>query len=77
MQESDTETQRREETIRLYHALKDALKILSEVSTKTVSTPVPPPVKDDWMPAPDPPVQHHQTLAYVAITDKCIHAIMC
>ncbi|VDL95249.1 unnamed protein product [Schistocephalus solidus] len=44
------ETQaRREETIRMYDALKKALSIIGDVTTSTVSTPTPPPVNDDWM----------------------------
>ena len=49
MEESAHEAQRREETLRMYHATKDALAIIGEVSTNTVSTPVPPPVDDDWL----------------------------
>jgi len=49
MEESTQEAQRREETLRMYHATKEALSIISEVSTNTVSTPVPPPVDDDWL----------------------------
>ena len=49
MEESADETQRREEMLRMYHATKDALQIISEVATTTVSTPTPPPVKDDWL----------------------------
>lgn len=40
---------KREETLRMYEALKEALRIVGEVATSTVSTPVPPPVMDDWM----------------------------
>ena len=49
MEESADEAQRREELLRMYHATKDALQIIGEVSTTTVSTPTPPPVKDDWL----------------------------
>lgn len=42
---------RREETIRMYEALKEALRIVGEVATSTVSTPMPPPVMDDWTPS--------------------------
>lgn len=49
MEESAEESQRREEVLRMYHATKDALKIIGEVSSSTVSTPTPPPVKDDWL----------------------------
>jgi len=49
MEESAHEAQRREEILRMYHATKEALSIIGEVSTNTVSTPVPPPVDDDWI----------------------------
>jgi len=49
MEESAHEAQRREEILRMYHATKEALSIIGEVSTNTVSTPVPPPVDDDWL----------------------------
>jgi len=49
MEESASEAQRREEILRMYHATKEALSIIGEVSTSTVSTPVPPPVDDDWL----------------------------
>jgi len=49
MEESAHEAQRREEILRMYHATKEALSIIGEVSTSTVSTPVPPPVDDDWL----------------------------
>ncbi|XP_070175961.1 dynamin-1-like isoform X6 [Littorina saxatilis] len=49
MEESPEEAQRRDEMLRMYHALKEALTIISDISTSTVSTPTPPPVKDDWL----------------------------
>lgn len=49
MEESAEEAQRREEILRMYHATKDALGIIGEVSSSTVSTPAPPPVDDDWI----------------------------
>jgi len=49
MEESADEAQRRDEVLRMYHATKEALNIISDVSTTTVSTPVPPPVDDDWI----------------------------
>jgi len=52
MEESAHEAQRREEILRMYHATKEALSIIGEVSTNTVSTPVPPPVDDDWINKP-------------------------
>jgi dynamin 1/3 len=49
MEESVEETQKREETLRMYDAIKEALGIISEVSASTVSTPLPPPVNDEWL----------------------------
>ena len=55
MEESADEAQRRDEVLRMYHATKDALSIIGEVTTNTVSTPVPPPVDDGWIPSMDEP----------------------
>jgi len=55
MEESADEAQRREEILRMYHATKDALAIIGEVTTNTVSTPVPPPIDDGWIPSMDEP----------------------
>ena len=51
MEESAEEAVKREEMLRIYHACKEALKIIGDVSMATVSTPVPPPVKtnDDYL----------------------------
>lgn len=49
MEESQEEAQKREEMLRMYHACKEALRIIGDVSMATVSTPVPPPVKNDWL----------------------------
>ena len=49
MEESAEEAQRREEILRMYHATKEALSIIGDVSMKTVNTPVPPPVDTDWL----------------------------
>jgi dynamin 1/3 len=48
MEESQEESKRRDETLRMYHACSEALKIIGDVSMATVSTAVPPPVADDW-----------------------------
>ncbi|XP_057367684.1 dynamin-like isoform X4 [Daphnia carinata] len=45
MEESAEEAVKREEMLRIYHACKEALRIIGDVSMATVSTPVPPPVK--------------------------------
>jgi len=50
MEESAEEAAKREEMLRMYHACKEALRIIGDVSMATVSTPVPPPVKgEDWL----------------------------
>jgi hypothetical protein len=54
MEESADEAQRRDEVLRMYYATKDALSIIGDVSSMTVSTPVPPPVDDDWIRTTDP-----------------------
>ncbi|PNI51526.1 DNM2 isoform 9, partial [Pan troglodytes] len=43
------QAQRRDDMLRMYHALKEALNIIGDISTSTVSTPVPPPVDDTWL----------------------------
>ncbi|XP_061577121.1 dynamin-2-like isoform X1 [Cololabis saira] len=56
MEESAEQAQRRDEMLRMYHALKEALVIIGDISTTTISTPVPPPVDDNWIPKdPSPP----------------------
>ncbi|XP_055335597.1 dynamin-1-like [Paramacrobiotus metropolitanus] len=49
MEESMEEAVRREEMLRMYDACKEALRIIGDVTVQTVSTPVPPPVNDDWI----------------------------
>ena len=51
MEESAEQAQRREEVLRMYQALREALGIIGDISTSTVSTPVPPPVDDTWLQA--------------------------
>ncbi|NP_001025299.1 dynamin-2 [Danio rerio] len=50
MEESADQAQRRDEMLRMYHAIKEALSIIGDISTSTISTPVPPPVNDSWIP---------------------------
>lgn len=45
MEESAEEAMKREETLRMYHACKEAVRIIGDVSMATVSTPLPPPVR--------------------------------
>ncbi|NXK27556.1 DYN3 protein, partial [Arenaria interpres] len=68
MEESAEQAQRRDETLRMYQALKEALAIIGDISTSTVSTPAPPPVDDSWLqqtrrsPPPSPSTQRRPTL---------------
>lgn len=41
------EARRREDILRMYHSSKEALSIIGEINTTTVTTPVPPPVDTD------------------------------
>uniref|UniRef100_A0AAR2LV96 dynamin GTPase n=1 Tax=Pygocentrus nattereri TaxID=42514 RepID=A0AAR2LV96_PYGNA len=49
MEESADQAQRRDEMLRMYHALREALNIIGDISTTTISTPLPPPVDDTWL----------------------------
>lgn len=49
MEESAEQAQHREEMLRMYHALREALSIIGDISTTTVSTAMPPPVDDSWL----------------------------
>jgi len=49
MEESADEVTHREDVVRMYHATKEALRVISDVTTSTVSTPAPPPVDNDWI----------------------------
>ncbi|XP_047664130.1 dynamin-3 isoform X3 [Tachysurus fulvidraco] len=57
MEESADQAQRRDEMLRMYHALKEALSIIGDISTSTISVPVPPPVNDNWIQEPSPTPQ--------------------
>uniref|UniRef100_A0A3P8R397 Dynamin-2 n=1 Tax=Astatotilapia calliptera TaxID=8154 RepID=A0A3P8R397_ASTCA len=62
MEESAEQAQRRDEMLRMYHALKEALVIIGDISTTTISTPVPPPVDDTWIAKePSPPASRPGT----------------
>ena len=54
MEESAEEMSHREEILRMYHAIKQALTIIGDVTMKTVSTPTPAPVNNDWIPTTSP-----------------------
>ncbi|KAK2901505.1 hypothetical protein Q8A67_009620 [Cirrhinus molitorella] len=49
MDESQEQVQRRDEVLRTHHALKEALAIIGDISTSTISTPLPPPVDNSWL----------------------------
>ncbi|KAM4695798.1 dynamin-1 isoform 4-T4 [Rhinophrynus dorsalis] len=49
MEESPEQAQHRDEMLRMYHALKEALHIIGDINTTTISTPMPPPVDDSWL----------------------------
>uniref|UniRef100_H2MTH7 Interferon-induced GTP-binding protein Mx n=1 Tax=Oryzias latipes TaxID=8090 RepID=H2MTH7_ORYLA len=49
MEESQEQAQRRDEMLRMYHALREGLNIIGDISTTTVTTTAPPPVDDSWL----------------------------
>uniref|UniRef100_A0A8B9HJ13 Dynamin-2 n=1 Tax=Astyanax mexicanus TaxID=7994 RepID=A0A8B9HJ13_ASTMX len=49
MEESAEQAQHRDEMLRMYHALREALSIIGDISTTTISTALPPPVDDSWL----------------------------
>lgn len=49
MEESQEQAQHRDEMLRMYFALKEALSIIGDISTTTISTSMPPPVDDSWL----------------------------
>ncbi|XP_036378890.1 dynamin-2 isoform X2 [Megalops cyprinoides] len=63
MEESADQAQRRDEMLRMYHALKEALHIIGDISTTTVSVPVPPPVDDGWIQKDTSPTPQHRPTA--------------
>ncbi|XP_044190138.1 dynamin-1a isoform X9 [Thunnus albacares] len=49
MEESQEQAQHRDEMLRMYHALREALSIIGDISMSTVTTAMPPPVDDSWL----------------------------
>ncbi|XP_051511249.1 dynamin-3-like isoform X2 [Myxocyprinus asiaticus] len=49
MDESPEQAKHREEVLRTHAALKEALNIITDISTTTISTPLPPPVDNSWL----------------------------
>lgn len=48
MEESQEERRRKQDMVMMYNTMKEALNIIADVTTHTVTTPVPPPITDDW-----------------------------
>uniref|UniRef100_A0A3P8QUX2 Dynamin-2 n=1 Tax=Astatotilapia calliptera TaxID=8154 RepID=A0A3P8QUX2_ASTCA len=57
MEESADQAQRRDEMLRMYHALKEALVIIGDISANTISTPVPPTPTSSQPPSRPPAVR--------------------
>ncbi|XP_061527147.1 dynamin-1-like isoform X2 [Phycodurus eques] len=49
MEESQEQAQLRDDMLRMYHALREGLNIIGDISTSTVTTSMPPPVDDSWL----------------------------
>jgi len=49
MEESAGEAERRENMLKMYHGIKDALQIISDINVNTTSSNAPPPVDDSWI----------------------------
>ncbi|TRY77663.1 hypothetical protein DNTS_005807 [Danionella cerebrum] len=49
MEESPEQALHRDEVLRTHAALKEALNIITDISTSTMSTPLPPPVDNSWL----------------------------
>uniref|UniRef100_A0A8C2XGU7 Interferon-induced GTP-binding protein Mx n=1 Tax=Cyclopterus lumpus TaxID=8103 RepID=A0A8C2XGU7_CYCLU len=49
MDESQEQAQRRDEVLRTHQALKEALVIIGDISTSTITVPMPPPVDSSWV----------------------------
>jgi len=66
MEESAEEATHREDILRMYHATKEALRVIGDVTTSTVTTPAPPPVNDDWIkPSSNDSLQRPEINGYV------------
>ncbi|VUZ50010.1 unnamed protein product, partial [Hymenolepis diminuta] len=47
MEESPEEKRRKQDLVTMYNTMKEALNIIADVTTHTITTPVPPPITDD------------------------------
>jgi len=55
MKESADEVERKTEMIKIYNALKDAVKIVTDININTTGTSAPPPVDNSWIQADTAP----------------------
>jgi len=55
MKESADEVERKTEMIKIYNALKDAVKIVTDININTTGTSAPPPVDNSWIQADSAP----------------------
>uniref|UniRef100_A0A8D3B4U6 Interferon-induced GTP-binding protein Mx n=1 Tax=Scophthalmus maximus TaxID=52904 RepID=A0A8D3B4U6_SCOMX len=44
-----SQAQHRDDMLRMYHALREGLNIIGDISTTTITTAMPPPVDDSWL----------------------------
>lgn len=49
MEESQEQAQHRDETLKMYLALREGLQLIGDISTSTITTTMPPPVDDSWL----------------------------
>ncbi|TNN65215.1 Dynamin-1 [Liparis tanakae] len=49
MEESQEQAQHRDETLKMYLALREGLQLIGDISTSTIATTMPPPVDDSWL----------------------------
>lgn len=49
MEESSGEAEKREELLKMYASLKEALKIIGDINVSTVAQNAPPPVDNSWI----------------------------
>lgn len=75
MEESQQEAQRREDLLRTYNALKEALSIIGEVNMSTTYVPPPPPLKNDWRPPPAPVTSSNRSSAPVPPPPPAAHLV--
>uniref|UniRef100_A0A8D3DIN7 Interferon-induced GTP-binding protein Mx n=1 Tax=Scophthalmus maximus TaxID=52904 RepID=A0A8D3DIN7_SCOMX len=59
MEESEEQAQHRDDMLRMYHALREGLNIIGDISTTTITTAMPPPVDDSWLQVTGMPSGQH------------------